>query len=153
MQGFTLIELVAVIVLAGILIFSVSSRYSGTSITLAAQTEQLAADIRYAQSLSMTRGVRHCIFFDTASARYDLRKSDCSLVSNEVEHPATGVKGYINLNSVTLTAANLSGNYVEFDSRGKPYTLTPPNGIVALSAGGETRSINISPETGRVIVP
>ena len=68
-RGFTLVELVVVLVLLGIVAATVGVRMSGASSNLGAQADQLASDIRGAtfQSLSMTRAQRHCIAFAAAS--------------------------------------------------------------------------------------
>src|SRR5205814_6797883 len=74
-RGFTLIELVLTMVLLGVLAVSFWPRApTQQSMTLAARANQLASDIRYVQTLSMTRGVRFCIVM-TAST-YSLRTTD-----------------------------------------------------------------------------
>lgn len=150
-DGFTIIELVAVIVLLGILAISIVPRYPGKSIELNGQIEQLAGDIRFAQSLSMTHGARHCIFFNTGAASYQFRNTNCTTA---VAHPATGSSGYVSLSNATMALGNISGSFIEFDTRGKPYTFTAPasNATVTLTSSGETRSVSVSPETGRVLV-
>jgi len=152
-NGFTLIELVAVIVLVGILAFFFSSYPPEQTIEINGQAEQLAGDIRFAQSLSMTHGTRYCIFFNTAQSQYQFRNSSCTTA---VAHPATGSTAYITLSNVTMALSNLSSSYIEFDTRGKPYTFTASasNATVTLTStsSGTTRSISISPETGRVLV-
>ena len=150
-NGFTVIELVAVIVLLGILAISIVPRYPGKSIELNGQIEQLAGDIRFVQSLSMTHGARYCIFFNAGAASYQFRNTNCSAA---VAHPATGSSGYISLSNTTMALNNISGTYIEFDTKGKPYTFTAPASVatITLSSSGDTRSISVSPETGRVLV-
>ena len=60
-SGFTLVELMAVLIITAILAAFLIPRFSDQPINLAAQAEQLASDIRYVQSLSMTQGQRYRI--------------------------------------------------------------------------------------------
>jgi prepilin-type N-terminal cleavage/methylation domain-containing protein len=75
-RGFTLVELVMVLLLIAILAFVVLPRQSQNTLELSGQAEQVATDIRYAQSLSMTRGAalgsqgRYCIFFTATGYQY-----------------------------------------------------------------------------------
>ena len=116
--------------------------------------EQLASDIRYTQTLAMTTGQRNRI--NLAAGSYQITTSTGGLLT----HPATGDTGPIPLNDVTLSGWNppLTNNYVAFDGLGVPYSLvTSSTGLtgsatITLSAGGDTRTVVISPETGRVIV-
>jgi MSHA pilin protein MshC len=150
-SGFTIVELVAIIVLMGVLAFSFMPRYPGLTIELNGQAEQLASDIRFAQSLSMTHGARYCIFFNTAQSQYQFRNTNCTTA---VVHPATGSTAYITFSNVTMALNNISGTYIEFDTKGKPYTFTASatNATVTLTSSGDTRSVSVSPETGRVLV-
>src|SRR5687768_7643595 len=59
MRGFSLTELIIVLVVMGILATVAIPRLAPTDINLPAQAGQLAGDIRYVQSLAMSRSVRH----------------------------------------------------------------------------------------------
>jgi type II secretory pathway pseudopilin PulG len=145
-----LVELVVVLVLAGILAATALPRLSQGVVEVSAQAEQVAADIRYAQSLSMTRGARYCISF--TGTGYQLRTTNCTVAVN---HPATGSPAAIVLSGTTVTFANLNANAIEFDTKGRPQSFTVPtnNGTVTLTSNGQTRSIVVSPETGKATVP
>jgi prepilin-type N-terminal cleavage/methylation domain-containing protein len=158
MQGFTLVELVVVLVLATILAITVIPRDPGRTLNLPAQAEQLAADLRYVQALSMTQGngasgQRYCLFLTSTS--YQIRHSDCS-ASNAVLHPASGSTDAVTLNNVTLSWTNLTNSYVSFTGKGEPYvsaaTALAANAVITLSADGVTKTVTISPETGYVAV-
>ncbi len=150
--GFTLVELIVIILLVGILAFTAIPRFLNKgAVDVSVQAEQLASDIRYTQSLSMTQGVRHCIELDTANSRYRLRSGAGCVTA--VTHPVTGDANYINLANVTMAAANISGSYIEFDGRGEPFTFVAAtsDAVITLNAGGQSRQVRVSPETGRVI--
>ena len=118
--GFTLIELVMVIVLIAILAITLVPRApSKGSLTIAGQAQQLASDIRYVQTLSMTRGQRYCL--NLTGTGYSMTMTNCS-TSVGVEHPA-GVAFPITLDGVTLSWTSLPGALVTFTGKGKPYAV------------------------------
>src|SRR6267378_4296596 len=61
--GFTLRELIIVIVLVGIISAIALTRTGNDPVMLATQVDQLAGDIRYVQALAMTQGQRYRINF------------------------------------------------------------------------------------------
>jgi type II secretory pathway pseudopilin PulG len=153
-NGFTLVELVAIIVLVALLAFTAMPRLPGPSLDVDSQAEQLAAEIRYTQSLSMTRGDRYRI--NLTSASYQI--TDSGGVNPEV-HPGTSSTNPVLLDGVALSGYNppLTNNYVAFDGRGMPYTdvtgtALSANATITLNGGGATRTVVISPETGRVVL-
>src|SRR3989344_9560466 len=72
-NGFTLVELVAIIILVALLAFTAIPRLPGPSLGVDSQAEQLAAEIRYTQSLSMTRGDRFLV--NLTAAGYQITDS------------------------------------------------------------------------------
>lgn len=148
-----MVELVAIIVLVGLLAFTAIPRLPGPSLDVDSQAEQLAAEIRYTQSLSMTRGDRYRI--NLTSAGYQI--TDSGGVNPEV-HPGTSSTNPALLDGVALSGYNppLTNNYVAFDGRGIPYvdasTTLSANATIMLTGGGATRTLVISPETGRVVL-
>jgi MSHA pilin protein MshC len=150
--GFTLMELVAILVLVGILAFSVVPRFLDKgSVDVSAMAEQLAGDIRYTQSLAMTSGQRNRI--NLAAASYQITTS----AGAPVAHPATGSTAAISLGDVSLALSGLPSGYVAFDGKGIPYTnvsgtVLGATATITLTAAGSSRQIAVSPQTGRVIV-
>lgn len=160
-RGFTLVELVLVLLLIVVLAFVALPRFSQNTLELSGQAEQVATDIRYAQTLSMARGAalgsqgRYCIFF-TATG-YQFRHNNNSYATpctTAVPHPATGSTAAVVLSGTAVAAANLTGNYIEFDTKGQPTSFTAPasNATVTLNATGGPRSVVISPVTGKATV-
>ena len=72
--GFTLIEFVCVIAIIGILSILVAPSWSGTSLGMIGQAQELANDIRYAQNLAMTTGQRYR-WVKTASNTYQIQNN------------------------------------------------------------------------------
>ncbi len=146
-----MLELVIVLVLVGVLaVFAAPRLITTQSITLPAVAAQLAANIRYTQSLSMSRGQRYRINF-TANT-YQI--SDMSGVP--IVQPMTAGTAAISVSPATLAGYNppLTNNFVAFDGKGVPYTSATLALAaivnITLSSGSDTSSIFITPETGRV---
>jgi MSHA pilin protein MshC len=155
-RGFTLVELAAIIVLVAILAFTAIPRYLNKgSIDVSVMAEQLANDIRFTQSLAMTSGQGNRI--NLTAATYQITTSS----GGPIVHPVTGSSSPISLNIVSLSGYNppLTNNYVAFDGKGIPYTdvaastALAANATITLRSGSNTRTVVISPQTGRVIVP
>jgi type II secretory pathway pseudopilin PulG len=137
--GFTLLELIIIIVIMGIVAFVVTIKFPGTSVNLKAQTEQLTNDIRYTQNLSMARN-QHYRLVITSPTTYEVQN-------------AVGTTDY----SVTLGSgiASIAGDTIIFNSKGVPYSddstpLASVQTFVLTNSGGETASASITPTTGRV---
>jgi MSHA pilin protein MshC len=152
-KGFTLIELIMVMVLLGVLAAIASMRMPGDGINVSAQAEQLASDIRYTQSLAMSRGQRFRINF--AAGSYQI--TDISGTVAQV-HPGTGQTAAVDLAPAVLSGYNppFTNSYLAFDSLGVPYTdTTIAQAVLAtltLTSGGEAITVRVAPQTGRVQV-
>lgn len=149
-QGFTLIELVTVLLLVSILAVAAVNQWPGSGINLAAQADQLVNDIRYTQSLAMNRGQRYRI--NLAADRYWISDAGGTVT---LALPGSGAT-VVTLNSGIALSASYS--FLVFDGNGAPYiTATTPgtplaaDAVITLSADGVSRTLRISPETGRVL--
>jgi MSHA pilin protein MshC len=173
-KGFTLIELVMVMVLIGIIAaFAASKLGNITTTNAAAFTDKLRADIRYAQDLAMTRNSRARVYFngtgtapnpagyavviDTSVLR------DCSGFTAAVD-PAGGVSLSVVLNTgnyAGITVTPTPGmNCLEYDSLGRPYNcnavpancLSPSSGLlISVNANAvAVGSVTVTAQTGAV---
>lgn len=168
-KGFTLIELVMVLVLIGIIAVFVAPKLGDvTSTKAAALKDKLRADLRYAQNLAMTKNRRARVFFNVAPAPTpdgyavvvdNSPAGDCSAFA-----AATDPAGGGNL-SVTLDVGGYaditvapSATCLEYDSLGRPYACggaacsTAPL-VVAMTAdvnNDATMRVTVNIQTGAV---
>ena len=139
--------LVLVAVLA---VFAAPRVFTTPSFTLPALAAQLMANIRYTQSLSMSRGQRYRINFTATT--YQI--TDMSGVP--IVQPLTAGTGAISVSPASLTGFNppLTNSYIAFDGNGVPYTSATAAlagaAAITLTSGSDASSILIAPETGRV---
>jgi prepilin-type N-terminal cleavage/methylation domain-containing protein len=165
-NGFTLVEITAVLVLMAIISAYVIGRSINTEqIDLAAQTDKIRVQIRYAQAMAMKRSDRiwgiKCVsgddvdqyWFFFATVPVDANEPD--LAAQQVILPGENNK---KISLADLGIDDMTGFTLFFDRIGKPYTAfvdetgTPLNSIleITLTAGGQTRKIYVNPETGLV---
>jgi MSHA pilin protein MshC len=150
-RGFSLLEVVIVLVMVGVLAVFAAPRVTTTqSITLPSLAAKLVANIRYTQSLAMSQGQRYRINFTATT--YQI--TDMS--GTPIVQPLTAGAAAISVAPASLTGFNppLTNNYVAFDSKGVPYisatSQLAANATITLTAGSDTSSVVIAPETGRV---
>lgn len=151
-RGFTLIELVIVMLVLAILAATALIAWPGETPGLYGSMRQLAADIRYAQSLAMSRGQRVRINFQMD--RYTL--SDRT-GSSPVLHPVSGGGPRLLQSGTVLVASNA---FLVFDGMGRPYRDAALPGArlgahatLTLTAGTESISVQVTPDTGYVVTP
>ena len=156
-RGFTLLEIVVVLVLISIIAATVFTRSITTDqINIGAQAEKVKSHIRYAQSLAMKRsdiwGIK------CASNEYWLfsdANPDNGL--NQVMLPGVNTVK-ISLDDLNLTMGDFT---VFFDRYGKPYdAYTDESSNNPLSSdltitfsGSQSRNFAITPETGLIRTP
>jgi MSHA pilin protein MshC len=154
-SGFTLIELVMVIVLIGILaVFAAPKLLDVTSMRAGSFVDKLRVDIRFAQNLAMTRNLRSRVYFNgtggapaSGYAVVSSTTSTCTAFTN----PFIG--GPLSVSLGTGDYANISVtpsmNCLEYDSLGRPYncTLAPAPAACSTTQTGMTVSVNASAAT------
>jgi prepilin-type N-terminal cleavage/methylation domain-containing protein len=151
-RGFTLVEVTVVVVLIGIIAAAVFARsISIDRISIVGEVDKIRNHIRYAQSMAMKRNEVWVISCN--STQYWL--SDITL--NPVALPGA------TSDRISLADLGVSMNSfaVYFDPLGIPYhsytdednntPVTPGNPRnIAISAGSESRTLTVTPQTGWV---
>lgn len=154
-KGFTLLELVVVIILLGILSAVAATRWSATDATAGYQADLLARNIRHMQMLAMTWGqsLRLSLVSTTgysASCVSGSATAPCN-GTNPITDPVTGDPFSVVLsNNVTISGATL-----DVDSLGRPKSagvLLTASQAFTLTAGAQTWSVTVQPVTGFVSV-
>ena len=164
-RGFTLIEITVVLVLMAIISAYVIGRSLNTEqIDLAAQTDRIRNQIRYAQAAAMKRSDRIWgIKCDTNNDQYWLFSVPIPVTAdaenqadNQIAFPGERTK---KISLADLGIEDMTGFTLFFDRIGKPYNAYVDEGdpsnvainndlVIAVAAGGNTRQIRVIPETG-----
>ncbi|MHC4458236.1 MAG: pilus assembly FimT family protein [Planctomycetota bacterium] len=151
--GFTIIEIITVLIVMGIITAFVIGRAGTTRTDLVVQNEILKAHLRYAQTLAVNSTLNFGIESDVGGNNYWLFKYDTSEVPPVVK---------INLpnqsaNQVNLSSSGLSitaGAIICFDTRGIPYTnytastIQAADRTITISDGSNSIPITITKNTG-----
>lgn len=148
-KGFTVIELVVVIVLLGILAaFAVPRFVDLDSFRTQAAYDEVAGALRYAQKLAVATGCN--VQFATSGHDYYLRRPapNCSSSSyvDLIGHP-------IGSDSVETTLSSVPSSF-EFDAMGRCTRLgVPVDVVITVGVAPDDKDINIEAETGYVDAP
>jgi len=150
-KGFTLIELVVVLIIIGIISGVVATRWPGNLVDLAGHARQLARDIQLTQMLAMDRGQRFRINFTSNSYHISDRTDSTSYT-----HPAVGQTEIPLPPSITLSAPQ---SYIVFNGIGAPFvddtlpgTPLASSFTITLATTEASRDIIINAQTGRVAI-
>jgi prepilin-type N-terminal cleavage/methylation domain-containing protein len=154
-RGFTLIELVMVIMIIGILSVTVAMQWQGYNINLGAKAYQLESDIRFTQALSMSTDQRYYLSITTSTSSYQIKNAAGTAIV--LGNGATTATLGTGISFGTLT--NLPNNLIAFSGAGIPCTSTGSAGTVLastatipLTTGTLTLTISITPTTGMVSI-
>lgn len=168
--GFTLIELIAVLILAAIVALVAISVLTRQTSNLRGRAEALKSHVRYAQAMAMSTDNRNWgIRFDTETEEYWLfycnTATTCNWLENQTHIPGTGPgrdtanleEHNININSISQGESRVT---LAFGNFGTPYwggedqvleNLLSENFTITLAdQAGRTENINVIPATGAV---
>lgn len=153
-SGFTLIEIVMVIVLIGIVSMVVTACWPSKAIDVDQYAERLAADLRYAKHSAQTKNQRLRVNFSAGS--YSLTLVDGSTAvsfANSTSNTVTLPAGL----TITIPPTNLPSSYVVFDAMGRPYTnnaspgtLLAATATITMTHSGIVDTVTIEPNTGKI---
>lgn len=161
-RAFTLVEMIMVMIIITILSVTamISLNAMGT-VRLDAAAKRMAADIRFARSLALSTSRWYGVSVGVdPSNNYTIYQTD-GVTDTPIKDPAALQKDLsINLsnvyNGVVITSVNIGGgSKVEFHPLGTPYTdkngaaISAP-GTISLEYGGKSKTITITPNTGKI---
>ncbi len=150
-RGFSLTELIVVMLVVGIVGIYISIAWSGGSMNLSSQATSLASDLRYAQNLAMTKSQRFSLII-IGNNTYQMRNA----ANVPINKPGT------NGATVTLAAGVVFGTptgitkQIIFDSDGIPHNDSVANPTITtqvkipLVAGTQVLNVTVDPITGRI---
>jgi len=145
-SGFTLVELLTVLVIMGALSVAIALRWEPRDSSLPAQADQLGRVLRHAQALAMHQGRTLTLDIQSATT-YAVTDGAAS-----IRDPGGELLAY-----ALVEGATLSGSDVSFDSLGRPINGSPGTLSAAaqswtLNAGSSSASVTLQPLTGFVTV-
>jgi prepilin-type N-terminal cleavage/methylation domain-containing protein len=159
--GFTLIEVILVVVIIGIAAAVVVPMMSAAdSMQIRSAANMVAADLEYAKSMAISRGQPYTVDFSPMTESYRLLDQSGNVISHPVKKGFNYTVSFPNesrLSQVTIVSTNLGTyNRVKFDYLGSPYdssdnALSSP-GTIILQAGNMTKTVTIEAVTGFISV-
>ena len=139
--GFTMLEIIVVLVLMAILSLSALARLSQTNAEVLGDRDRLMAHIRYAQSRALRTSSTWTIDFTGASS-YQILQDGAARFLPGLETP-----------TITIASSITTGGDVSFNSWGEPSVGGTPlaaTSSISLSDGTYSAAITIEPDTGYV---
>lgn len=159
-KGFTLVELVVMIMILAILaVVTIPRITSIRDVRLNMAVRKLSQDMKYAHEYAVINKINTRVRFDQASDTYYVEEETAPNTWTSVANPDTGGNFEVVLDTgsyagVTLQSADFDGGTeVRFDQWGVSHDSggnLGSRGSVVLEAGGDTGSVYVDPETGRV---
>jgi len=147
-RGFSLIELVSVMVILAAISALAAPRFVHHDATLPAQADQLGRILRHAQALAMGQG--RPLTVDIQSATEYAITDGAIPTASTIRDPSGQLQTFSLQNGVTLSGADL-----EFDSLGRPISgsnLVTTSQNWTLYGGSNTATVSVQAVTGFVTV-
>lgn len=149
-NGFTVLELVLVILIIGVIAVTTVPNWTATQQGIEYEARRLLGDLRYTQAMSMTTGQRYRLVITSSNSYQILNPSGSPVML------PTGGTSLILSNNITFgSLTNLPNSLVAYDSNGIPYVDTASPGtalsstaVIPLVSGSATRNVSITPDTG-----
>lgn len=160
--GFTLTELVVVMLIMGVLgAVAVGSIESLSSTRLNAAAHAVTRDLAYARERTMATGTRHWVSFSVADSSYSVLTESATTPgfanATSLRDPATGMPLVTRLNTGEFAGVSIAsvsfdgGTTVGFDWLGRPLATTGSRLTSAAQVIIGTRTILIDLSSGRIV--
>ena len=154
--GYTLVEILIVVIVIATLAAAALPTLSSTlqSMKATALAREIATDMRYAQTLAVKTGIRHCVFFWEPDQVYAVHWDDDG-TWELCTHPVTKKPWKMELDEhsryagVALKESQFgSSDSLYYDRFGAP----DAGGYVTFTLGATTRTIRVAPLSGKITV-
>ncbi len=151
--GFTLIEIIIVIVILAIAAMTaIPLMSSAGSVQIRSAANIIAADLEYARSMAISRGQNYSVVFDESTESYSIKDQSDAVIPHPVKkgfNYTIDFKNDSRLNKVDITNVDFnSTDRVTFDCLGSPDN----GGTISLNANGPTATITVEPVTGYISI-
>ncbi|MEE8638346.1 MAG: prepilin-type N-terminal cleavage/methylation domain-containing protein [Candidatus Margulisiibacteriota bacterium] len=163
-KGFVLIELVVIMIIIGILaVFAMVALNPYREVKLDAAAQKVVADLLYTRNLALSTAKWYGVSFEVDPINtYTIYQTD-GTTDTVIENPSQLGKDFIvdlydYYSGVTINSVNIGGgNKLEFHPLGTPYndkngSAETVTGLVTIEYSGLTKTIQITPNTGRTTV-
>jgi MSHA pilin protein MshC len=157
--GFTLIELIMVIIIAGILAVVVAPRFFGANVFKSRGfADQVQATLRYAQKEAIAQHRNVCVAMTASTITLTIANASgtASACGPNLALPAGGNSIIAPSATITITLAPAVPATFNFDALGKPWDVlgtTPSTVQKSITISGATNIIYVEAETGYVHSP
>ena len=164
-RGFTLIEILTVIVVIGIASAIILPQMtSRDDQRVASASRELMADLLYAQNRAIAYQTRHYVQFNTATNSWQVMVDAGGSPGAIITHPVNGTPYVVSvgtgaMSKVSLNSVSFDGNTtISFDPIGVPYSYSSStntnaplaSGAVVFKAGTFQMTVNVAPYSGEI---
>ena len=138
-HGFTLIEIIMVVVIIGILAWVAITKYPTTGISLETAADMIRSDIRSVQALAMAQHASKTLTFNS---------------STEYVFPAAGggnkTRNLTNIFDGNISLSAYPAGNITFNSLGEPTAGYGAGNSITITTGSSTKTLTVLRYTGKV---
>lgn len=153
-NGWTLIELIVVLVIVSILVFVMHKAWPGKAALVRAEAQQLAQHLRSVRQYAVAHDESVRLNFDTAAKSYQFTDSSGT---TPIQFPSLNNATVSLDGDTTLTLVNLPNSYLLFDKNGKAFIASDlalsADATITLAGSGVSEVVTVKAYTGAVDGP